>query len=318
MAPRFTEEQLSQLTEEEREGLLAEEEAGDDDEDGDDTADGEDGKTEQDEKDDAGTADDDVADVAASAADDGTKPVKDAAADQSQADADAAAAAAAAAVEKDDAADEKTPVWVLPGDFDDRIKAIKAEKAALTAKFDDGELTGEEYRQQIDAIDERHDELREQKITANVALNAAKTDYQTAVAKFLGENPQYEEGGALYSLLDAEVRRLQAKAANPLNPALLAKAHAKITADIEKAYGIKPSAPTGKKDTDAPAKKDARRADPPPSLRNMPSADIDDADDGGEFAVLDRLAEKDSVAFEKEIANMRKRSPEAYDRYMAM
>lgn len=316
MAPRFTEEQLSQLTDEEREGLLADEEAGDEDEDENDEggAEVEDAKSEQEEDDGAGSADDDDAAAAAASEDAAAKgdtTVKAAAADDP-------AQAAAGAAGTDEAAQEKTPAWVLPGDFDDRIKAIKAEKAALSAKFDEGELTGDEFRQQIEAIDDRYDELREQKITANVALNAAKTDYQTAVAKFLTENPQYEEGGALYSLLDAEVRKLQANAANPLNPALLTKAHAKITADIEKAYGIKPSAPAGKKDADTPAKKEARRADPPPSLRNMPSTDIDDADDGGEFAVLNRLADKDSVAFEKELAAMRRRSPEAYDRFMAM
>jgi hypothetical protein len=52
----------------------------------------------------------------------------------------------------------------------------------------------------------------------------------------------------------------------------------------------------------------------PPNLGTVPAADITDADDGGEFAHLDRLAAKDSVSFERELAKM---SPDARDRYLA-
>lgn len=122
----------------------------------------------------------------------------------------------------------------------------------------------------------------------------------------------------LYSLLDAEVRRLQGSVANPLNPDLLAKAHARIAADIEKAYGVKPAAKPEQPKKAAAAQAQARRPAPPPSLASVPAADIEDTDDGGEFSALDRLADRDRLGYEKALADLRRKSPDAYDRYMAM
>lgn len=314
MAGRFTEEQLAQLTEEEREGLLDEDIA--------DEGDGEDGDG-QEAAAAASAGGDESADDASAGGQDEAEDGDDVAA----AGAGAPDAGAAEAVQQEQpgaeaegaaAQDEAAPAWVLPGDFDDRLKGLKDEKKQLAVKFDEGELTGAEFHEQLSALDEQYDVLRGQKIEASIAWNAAKREFGAAVNAFLTDHPQYEQGSMLYSLLDAEVRRLQGSAVNPLNPDLLAKAHARIAADIEKAYGVKPAAKPEQPKKAAAAQAQARRPAPPPSLASVPAADIEDTDDGGEFSALDRLADRDRLGYEKALADLRRKSPDAYDRYMAM
>lgn len=305
MADKLTDAELALLTEEEREGLLE-----DDDEDG-----GDEGGDDADLA--AAAVAPEVKKAAEAGNDDGGDDSDEppAAAPSQAANPEQTAAEPAKAQEVAPSADEPaepTPAWVLPGDFEERLNAVKTQKAEVAKKFDDGELTGDEFRAELAKLDDQHEDLRERKIMANIAIETAKRDFGAGVESFLGAHPQYEKGSTLYTLLDAEVRKLQSSAANPLNPKLIEKAHAKISADIAKAYGVQQPAAKQQEPTKGAKQK---RPEPPPSLGGVPAADIDDTGDGGEFAQLERLMNTDSVTYERELARL---SPEARDRFLSM
>jgi len=315
MVDKLSAEQLALLTDDEREGYLEEINEGQNDEDGGD--DGADDTTATAAG--AETGDDDTGGNDEDGENNGDDVAAAEAAAVATPDAKAAetAAAAAAPVVEDTAEDEppeQTPRWILPADHQTKIDGIEAQKDALTEKFDDGELTGGEYRAQMKALDKQGDDLKSLKIRAEVARDTAIDTWKTDVADFMGDHPEYAKSKFLRDALDAEVRQLQSEAINPLNPKILAKAHAKISGEITSAFKADPT-PGGKTDGKKPdpAKPAKKRDDPPPTLAHVPAADPTDADDGGEFAHLDRMLSKnDSLGYEKALAALPETKREQY------
>ena len=113
----------------------------------------------------------------------------------------------------------------------------------------------------------------------------------------------------MYAELDKQVRAIQAESLNPFDPSILPRAHKLAIAEMRKAMGL-PAEDTGK-----PAPKPTgNKRDLPPSLANVPAADITETTDNGEFAYLDRLAEKgDGLAYETALGKL---SDEARERYL--
>lgn len=322
---KFTDEQLALLTDEEREGLL-DEEANEDEDDDDADATGADGGAAAD--DDSGADDGDDDDAGADGGDGTDQAAADAAA-AAAAEAEAAAKLAAdaaaagdggAAAEGDDKAgadasddaDEKRPSWLDAEDLTAKKTELKQQLADLAKKFDDGDLMASEFQAQREAIEEQREELLTREIMIKTERNIDLKTWRDEVTSFSKDKPQYQPGGILRDALDKKVKELQVGAVNPLSPKILAKAHE----EIQKALGL----PIGKTDTPAPKKVDnpttppARRPAPPPTLAQIPASDITDADDGAEFTHLDQLLERDSVAFERELARL---SPVDRDRYLA-
>ncbi len=313
MVDKISDAERALLTEEELEGLLEDEDADGDEDDGD----GGDG---------AGDAGDTNVGDGTGTPDEGGKPNADPAAADTQPGADASAAAptaapvaaaepdpAVAAPAEEPADPPRTPAWVVPAEVGERIKAIDAERDRLAVEFDEGALTAAELRERQRALENERDDLRTRQISAQVALDTAKSTWlEQSVPTFLRENPQYRNP-VLNQALDAEVRKMQVEAVNPFDPKILEKAHAKITGELTQALNIKKDPPPPLP-TDPNTKPTTKRPPPPPTLAHVPAADITDADDGGEFAYLDRLADTDSVAYERELAKL---SPEKQDRYLA-
>lgn len=312
--PKHTEIDLDMLTDEERAGLedtdLVDEGLEDGDDNGDDITDH--GK---------GSGTDDA---------DNPEPDGADAGDGKQADEEAAAAAAAAAsaekppVKTDEpvagtdvvepaAAAETAPVrrpWQVPTEVTSKIEELEAEKDRLAELWDDGELTGKEHREKLKALDAELEPLKEQRLFAKVSLNTAVDTYKTTtVPKFLDAHPEYK-GGVLRGLIDAEIRNLQKTSADPFSPELLAQAHENLRSQVSKAYGVEGKAPAPKPNATTTAPK----REIPPTLGGLPAADATDADDGGEFAYLDRLANQDIEKFETAIAQL---SDEKRDRYLS-
>lgn len=333
MAGKPNAAELEMLTEEEREGLLDDDTVDEGLEDGDDDA-GDDAAAAADDKsgegarqegkdkpddadgddgDDAGT---DEPDAAAAAA---AKAKQDA---DAKAAADAAAAEAAAAGADNNAAasatdepkpidGDKRPSWILDPKVPEQIDALEKKKDELTDKFDDGELTGKEYRAELRTIDNQLEGLKTQRLAAEIGkTNAVQHYFETTVPEFLAKHTEYEKGSILHAMLEAEVKKLQVQSQNPLNPAILERAHENLTAQVTKAYGVKPNAqakPNAGKTTAA-----AREV--VPTLGTVPAADASDDTDGGEFAWLDRLSNSDVEKYEQELAKL---SDEKRDRYLA-
>jgi len=192
-----------------------------------------------------------------------------------------------------------------------RIDALEKQKDELTAKADDGELTFSEYRAEMRKIDVQLEELKTERMAANIAAKNAVDHYKdVTVPEFLAKHTEYQPGSILHAMLDAEVRRLQNSAHNKLNPAILEQAHQNLTDQVSKAYGVKPSA----QNKQVVAKAAAAAREVVPTLGTVPAADGNDDTDGGEFAWLDRLSNSDVEKYEQELAKL---SDEKRDRYLA-
>jgi hypothetical protein len=323
MAPKHSEVDLDLLTEEEREGLLADDIVDEGAEEGADTtdeADGDDasaaaagGEAEPGSKDDA---EPDAA--AAKAGADPEAAVKAAAdAEVAQAATDAAAAAAkdeGAAPTPAAAEEERQASWILPAEVGQKIDELEKARDAIVEQFDDGELTGKEMREKLKPLEKEMDQLKEQRTAANVQRDIAITTYKdVTVPAFFSAHPEYaDKDSPLYGMLDATVRKLQQASRDPLSPQILERAHEQISGQLRKALGIT-EVPKPKTPAADPAKPVPKR-DIPPTLANVPAADINDADDGGEFAYLDRLAEQDVEKYEAALGKM---PDEARERYLS-
>ncbi len=335
MAGKPNAAELELLTEEEREGLLDDDTVDEGLEDGDDDAGdnaaataaaddkagegaGQEGKDKPEEGDgadgdDAGTDEPDAAAAAAAKAkqDADAKAAADAAAALAAAGGGEDNAAASAAAEPKPIEGDKRPSWILDPKVPEQIDALEKKKDELDAKWDDGELTGTEFRAEIRKIDTQLDALKEQRMAANIGKANALAHYKdVTVPEFFKEHAEYAPGSVLYSMLDVEVRRLQATAQNPLNPAILERAHQNLTEQVSKAYGVKP----GAQNKQAGTKPAAAAREVVPTLGTVPAADTNDDTDDGEFAWLDRLANKDVEQYEQELAKL---PDEKRERYLA-
>ncbi len=332
MAGRPNAAELELLTEEEREGMLDEDTVDEGLEDGDDAGDDADAAADDksgegadqegkdkpddaggDDGDDAGADDADAAAAAAAKAkqDADAKAAADAAAAQDASGGADDNAAASAAAEPKPLEGDKRPSWILDPKVPEQIEALEKQKDDLTDKFDDGEFTGKEYRAEMRKLDAQIEGLKEQRMAANIGQANALAHYkEVTVPGFFEKHTEYAPGSVLYVMLDAEVRRLQSAAQNPFNPAILERAHQNLTAQVSKAYGVKPPAEIKKAD----AKTAAAAREVPPTLGTVPAADTNDDTDDGEFAWLDRLANKDVEQYEQELAKL---PDEKRERYLA-
>jgi hypothetical protein len=291
----YTDEELENLTPEEREGLEDETLV-------DDPPEGEDGEQDANEEADAAAA------AAAAAAAELAAKKDDGGEDD---DADAAAAAAAAAKPATPASADVQPAPVAPAPTASalphykapenaaaRLAEIEAQKDALAAKFDDGELTAAEMRAQLKPLEDQRDDIRAQQLKAELSADSQIAAWRNAVVPtFLAAHPEYKPGSIRFNALDAEVRALQASGNDQFDPAILAKAHERIIAELGAAPGST---------TPAPAAKPNRNL--PPTIHNLPAADIETTENG-QFAALDRLT---GEAFEAALSRMSEADQAAY------
>ncbi len=314
MASKYTDDELELLSDEEREGLEdpeADEASGDED------ADGEGGET----TDAKAGGDDATADDAGKAAEgDAAAGDGDAAAEAAarvESDEGARAAAeqeeqAAKAKEADASAPQPLPDYGYPQDYDKRIADIDAKRDDLAQKLDDGDITAREFNSQLRELEKEARDLDNQKLRAEVAFDGDRKTWHNHVLTFLTGHPEYEKGTALYSALDGEVSRLQKSVGGSFDPTILQQAHDNLVAQMRKSLGLTENpvkkADPAKKPVDAKAKPTI-----PPTLAHVPAAASETLDDGGAFAALDRLADKDPEAFERAMSRL---SDEQRDQYL--
>lgn len=314
MAHGMTEEELALLTPEERAGLededlLDEGEEGDEDEGGaDDDQSGDDNGN-----DDAGEDDDADND---SGADD--QPGRDDGADDDAAGND----------EEQKPGNQPVPLIKadLPADFDEQMKAlddrkaaIRTEKRSLTDKYEDGDLTSKEYHDQLDKLDdelsevgERRSELKWQENKAKLAQETNQSQVEarwyTTVDVFMAEHPEVTKNQTRIQAYDTIIQRVTAET--------MKAGREPGVADLKKAYKIWAedlgiSAPTK---ADKPEQQQQNKKQPrnvPPTLGKVPAAEANDTDDG-KYAYLDRLADKDPIKYEAELAKL---TPAQWDEY---
>lgn len=279
-------EDLAMLTDEERAGLL-------DDEDEDDDQDVDD-------------ADDDDTGADGKADDKGDENGADG--DDSQ---DAGADKDGEGEDKLDDPIKPTPLFKaeLPADIEAKRTALDTQEDDLVKKFDEGDITFAEYNKELRSLNRERADLDRAELKAELAQEAQQSQveqtWQTTANTFVAEHPLISKNETTWSSFDAIVRRVTAET--------MQKGEQPSRRDLEKAYkqwtedlgiadaGIQKSQPKQKKQNIVP-----------PNLGKVPAATANDTDDG-KFAHLDRLAESDPLAFEAALAKM---SDAQRDEYM--
>lgn len=248
-------------------------------------------------------------------ADDDNKAGEEAAA---AAAADPAATAAAdeqsnpAATEPDDAEAKQQPAPLLvappPEDAQAKLTEIEGKKDDLLEQFDNGDITAKEYQKQLDALakEERAIERAQDRaeLAASMENQRLQNEWVSTCNAFVEANEIYKDNPRLYKALDNEVRELAAdpKTANWTGQKFLQEAHKNLKA----AFNLPDSA-----SPNAPIPPNRPKPDLPPNLARVPAADVQDTN-GGRFAVLDRLANTDPIAYEETLNKMPAAERDAY------
>jgi hypothetical protein len=121
-----------------------------------------------------------------------------------------------------------------------RINEIDKQLDEIAQKFDDGELTAKEMREQSKVLTVELDDLKDKRTLAKMSgKQTVDTWQQVTVPAFLAVHTEYKEGSLRYKLLDEVVRDIQKDSEDPTDPMILAKAHEKIVAELGEVHGSK-------------------------------------------------------------------------------
>lgn len=197
-----------------------------------------------------------------------------------------------------------------PEQAQERLQAISSEKADLRKKYDEGELTFDEYESKVETLDEERLEIR---LSLKEAETAAKIEQQRQINEreaqingFLSEhNIKRDFADLRFAALDTAVKVVASKEENADLGVreILQKAMDLCIEQGVIAAKAKPEA--------APAAKPRKPIAAPPTLAHVPAADMTGTDEGNRFAYLDRL---DPVAREAAVSKL---SPADLDAYLA-
>ena len=227
--------------------------------------------------------------------------------------ADGAAAEPAAAAEPtppaaDEVQQQSTPVLVaaLPADIEVKLAEISSKKEALLDSFDNGDVTAKEYQQQLDTLAKEERAIERQQDRADLAKQMEdqrlKNEWESTCNRFVEGNSVYKEMPWLYMQLDAKVRELASKpeTANWAGQKFLDEAHKQLVEQYK--------LPTDNKQVAKPIKPPREL---PPNLAKVPAAEVEDTN-GGQYAVLDRMANSDPMGYEDALSKMSVAQRESY------
>jgi hypothetical protein len=193
------------------------------------------------------------------------------------------------------------PALQLTPTEEKRLAAIPKQMREIAQKFDEGELTAVEMRDQQEVLQDELDELKEKRVLAKVSRdNVERTWFDVTIPLFLSKHTEYVTGSARHKLLDTLVREAQLATTNPTDPKILADAHAKIIAELGEVDGAKPAKKNGK---------EKPRRELPPNFKDIPASDQTVVTQPNKFARLDKLKGAD---YEKALAKLTPADRDAY------
>ncbi|MDA4845942.1 hypothetical protein [Hoeflea poritis] len=201
------------------------------------------------------------------------------------------------------------PVFKPPEGADDRLQEIEKSLDDLAEKFDDGEITAKEKRDQEKELQKEQRSLERQIDQAAMSERFAEgqeatraKEWTDACTTFMDEHKDdYPQGSDAYLMLDSFVRAMNVDSGNARDPRFLEQAHQKVQKLLHPPKG---DDTTNKDDPD----KNKQRDDPPPTLGNVPASQINDTEDG-KFAHIDRLSGEE---YEKAVAGLSDKEREEY------
>jgi len=209
-------------------------------------------------------------------------------------------------------ADGPNPQEVALGELKESLKAIKAE-------YREGNLDTDEYLERRDEIQEKRSdiqwEMREAellyKAQAQATEKAEAASLQKATDEFYANNPDYAKSKGLQSALDAHWQDVWSdpKWQNKSYSARLEEARSRSDADVGRV-----TTPVAQNVNDNAAARKAAvkgRGKQPttPTLADVPNADESTAESGGRFADLSNL---DGIDLEKALAKKIEQHGEGY------
>lgn len=197
-----------------------------------------------------------------------------------------------------------------------QLKELDEREDALVAKYEDGEITREEYRAGVRAIAADRDRIKGDLMRAELADEISKQErvrnWTSNVRVFLDQHPELEANKTRLASFDVALREFSAsEAAKDMGDAqILAAAYKQWRKDM--GFADEPARQPAAK----PAEKAAvpKRPDLPPSIRQMPAAGDGGVIDDGEFAGLDRLMDTDPLRYQEILNKMPADKLEAYMR----
>lgn len=191
-----------------------------------------------------------------------------------------------------------------------QLKELDEKEDALSSRYEDGEVTRDEYRAGMRAISADRDKIKSELLRAELAQEITQQErlrnWHGEVRLFLDEHPELEANQTRLASFDVVLRAFSAsEAAKGMSDRqILAGAHKQWRKDM----GFADEAPAQPKKAPLP-----KRPEPPPTLRTMPAADKAGVIDDGEFAGLDRLQETDPLRYQ---AMLEKMSPDKLEAYL--
>ena len=177
----------------------------------------------------------------------------------------------------------------VPADAAEQLAAIKAEKDALRAKFDDGDVTAKDFYAQQDALDDKREALRTILTQADIAQKMAQAQaietWHSKCDAFLEAHPEIEKTPLRRDTFNG---LLVAVNSNPDFVHLSDTARLNLTL---KQWGEGLGIEVAKVPIRVPVVEKKPKRVIPPTLGALPAAGVDALDaDSGKFAVLDRLS----------------------------
>ena len=201
-----------------------------------------------------------------------------------------------------------------PEDAAAKLAAIGTDEEALSTRFDEGDITAKEFRDGLNALAERREEIRwnqrKAELAGEMTKQAQDNAWESDVREFFaGPAAHIAKSRAALIAFDEHVKAVTGDAANAKlsNRAQLDKALKSFQADIGEAFSVKPqAAQEGRQE--APPRK-AREV--PPTLGRVPAAELESTD-GGKYAALDRLATSNPEAYERAFLKLSASEREEY------
>ncbi|CAM8654929.1 hypothetical protein [Sphingobium cupriresistens] len=198
-----------------------------------------------------------------------------------------------------------------------RLGAIDTEQNDLMEKLDDGEITTKEFTAALNKLNDEKNQLTNALSQQESADKAVHERWYKDVNQFLDKNPELKANDTRLQSFDAVVRRVTG---DPANASLSNKKQlelAKTTWREEMGYSEpaktepKPAPKTadGKPDGKKPA---SAKPALPPTLHNVPAADIEIGDDG-KFSHLEALLNTGkTIEFEAALARLSEADQQDY------
>lgn len=188
----------------------------------------------------------------------------------------------------------------LPADYDDRVKANAEARKELRRKYNDGDISFDEYEEQSEELVEQRQELRDLKFKAELATESRQqaivNNWLAAINPFTAAHPELSEDDVAKNAFDHYCREETGKtlqAGGQPGQAEIDRAYAAWC----KRFNFTPAAGQRQQEQQQEAQKNRKV---PPALGGLPSSSTNEVQDG-KLAAISRLT---GVAYEEALAKL--------------